>query len=195
MPIQIVKLGRTTPPFVSASKIMLEIHYQAVNVNVSLQETVPSPKNVSDSNASLFVEKMPAAKTLIAKLEITVPNVHALLIFLEMGIPDVIQNVLNTTIAHETRLALNSNVEILVGNLIQTFVAKAQTVKLKTTNQFARVQEDILAIPSRIAENLPEKIFASQILVEMELHVSLVMIAQDLIDLFAHAHLEQEEIH
>lgn len=174
---------------------MLEIHYQAVNVNVSLQETVPSPKNVSDSNASLFVEKTPVVKTLIAKLEITVPNVHALLIFLEMGIPDVIQNVLNTTIAHETRLALNSNVEILVGNLIQTFVAKAQTVKLKTTNQFARVQEDILAIPSRIAENLPEKIFASQILVEMELHVSLVMIAQDLIDLFAHAHLEQEEIH
>ena len=57
VPIQIVKLGRTTPPFVSASKIMLEIHYQAVNVNVSLQETVPSPKNVSDSNASLFVEK------------------------------------------------------------------------------------------------------------------------------------------
>lgn len=174
---------------------MLEIHYQVANVNVSLQETVPNPKNVSDSNASLFVEKTPAAKTLIAKLEITVPNVHALLIFLEMGIPDVIQNVLNTTIAHETRLALNSNVEILVGNLIQTFVAKAQTVKLKTTNQFARVQEDILAIPSRIAENLPEKIFASQILVEMELHVSLVMIAQDLIDLFAHAHLEQEEIH
>lgn len=68
-------------------------------------------------------------KILIAKLEITVPNVHALLIFLEMGIPDVIQNVLNTTIAHETRLALNSNVEILVGNLIQTFVAKVQTVK------------------------------------------------------------------
>ena len=39
------------------------------------------------------------------------------------------------------RPALNSHVKILVGSLIQTFVAKAQTAKWKTTNQFARVQE------------------------------------------------------
>ena len=57
VPIQIVKLGKMTPPFVSASKIMLEIHYKDVDVSASLQETAPNPKNVSNSNASLFVEK------------------------------------------------------------------------------------------------------------------------------------------
>lgn len=183
------------PPFVNVNKIMLEIHYKVVDVNVNLQETALNPKNVSNSNAFLFAEKTPVARTLIAKLEITVPNVHALLTFSEMAIPDVTPNVLNTTIAHETKLVLNSNVEIPVGNLIQTSVVKVQTVRLKTTNQFARVQEVTLEIPSITAENLPVKIFANQILVEMELHVSLVMTGQDLIDLSAHAHLEQEETH
>jgi hypothetical protein len=174
---------------------MWEIRYKAVDVNVNLQETAHSPKNVSDSNVFLFVEKTPVGRTLIAKLEITVPNVHVLQIFSEMATPGVTPNVLNTTIAHETRLALNSNVEIPVGNLIQTFVVKVQTVRLKTTNQSARAQEVILEIPSITAENLPVKIFANPILVGMELHASLAMTGQDLIDLSAHAHLEQEEIH
>lgn len=183
------------PQFVSVNKIMSEIRYKAADVNVNLLETAHLPKNVSDSNAFLFVEKTPVERTLIAKLEITVPNVHVLLTFLEMDIPGVTPNVLNTTIAHEIRHASNSNVEIPVENLIQTFVDKVQTARLKTTNQFARAQEVTLEILSITAESLPVKIFANQTLVEMELHVSLAMTGQDLIGQSAHAHLVQEEIH
>jgi hypothetical protein len=72
---------------------------------------------------------------------------------------------------------------------------KEQIAKSKITSPSAHVQEDTLVIHSKIAASLQEKIFANQILVEMELHVSLVMTGQDLIDLSAHAHLEQEETH
>lgn len=194
-PTQIARLVPMIPQFVSVNKIMSEIRYKAADVNVNLLETAHLPKNVSDSNAFLFVEKTPVERTLIAKLEITVPNVHVLLTFLEMDIPGVTPNVLNTTIAHEIRHASNSNVEIPVENLIQTFVDKVQTARLKTTNQFARAQEVTLEILSITAESLPVKIFANQTLVEMELHVSLAMTGQDLIGQSAHAHLVQEEIH
>ena len=68
VPIPIVKSGRMIPLFVSASKIMLETHYKVVDVNVSLLETALNPKNVNDSNASLFVEKTVITFSLISIL-------------------------------------------------------------------------------------------------------------------------------
>ena len=129
VPIPIVKLGRMIPPFVSASKIMLETHYKVVDVNVNLQETVLNLRNVKDSNAYQYAEKEFVVKMLTVKLEITVLNVHAHPISLVTDTLDAILNVQSTTIALETRPVSNSNVETHAENLIQTFVAKVQTVK------------------------------------------------------------------
>jgi len=117
------------PQFASVNKIMLVIHYRVVDVSVNHQETARHPKNVRDSNAFPFVEKTHVVRMPIVKQEITVRSVHAHLTSSEMAIPDVTQNVPNTMTAHETRLVSNSNVETHAENLIQTFVAKVQTVK------------------------------------------------------------------
>jgi len=74
-------------------------------VNVNLQEIARSLRNVKNSNVYLSVEKASVAKILIVKQEITVLIVRVLLISSEMATPGVTQNVPNTMIAHETRLA------------------------------------------------------------------------------------------
>jgi hypothetical protein len=73
------------------------------------------------------------------------------------------------------------------------YVDKAQTVKLKITNQYVLVLEDTLVTHSRAAENLLVKIFVHLTPVETGLNVSLVMIDLDQIVQFVHAHLALEE--
>jgi len=194
-PIQIVKLDQMIPQFVNVNKTMSETHFKAAEENANLQETVHNPKNVNDSNVFQYVEKERVEKMLTAKPETTVLNVHVLLISLVMAILDVTLNVQNMTIARETRLVSNSNVETHVESLIQMYVVKEQTAKSKITNQFVHVQEDIPVIHSEVVANSLEKIFANQILVGMEHNASLVTIVVALIDLSVPAHLEPEETH
>jgi hypothetical protein len=73
------------------------------------------------------------------------------------------------------------------------YVDKAQTVKLKTTNQYVLVLEDTLVTHSRAAENLLVKIFVHLTPVEMGLNVSLVMTDLDQTVQCVHAHLALEE--
>lgn len=75
------------------------------------------------------------------------------------------------------------------------YVVKAQTVKLKATNQYVLVQEDTLVTHSRAAENLLVKIFVHQTPVEMGLNVSLVMTDLDQTVQFVPVHLALEETH
>jgi hypothetical protein len=103
-PIQIVKLVLMILLFASVSRITWVIHYKAADVSANLQETVHNPKNASDSNVYLSVEKASVARMPIAKHEITVLNVPVHLTSLEMGTPDVTRNARNMTTVQETRL-------------------------------------------------------------------------------------------
>jgi len=193
--IPIVKLVKTILQFVNVNKIMSEIPFKDVDVNVNLQETVLNLKNVKDSNAYQYAEKEFVAKMPTVRLEITVLNVHAHLISLVTDTLDAILNVLSTTIALETRPVSNSNVEIHVESQIQMYAAKEQTAKSKIISQFAHVQEDTPVIHSEAAVNLPEKIFVNLTLVEMEPNASLAMIVVALTDQSVHVLQEQEGTH
>lgn len=105
VPIRIVRLGKMTLLYASVNKTMSATHCKAVGVNANRQETAHLLRNVNGSNAYLSVGKACVERMLTAKPEIIVPNVLALLIFLEMDLPDVTQNVPNMTIAREIRLA------------------------------------------------------------------------------------------
>ena len=55
--ILIAKLVKTILQFVNVNKIMSEIPFKDVDVNVNLQETALNLKNASNSNVYLFAEK------------------------------------------------------------------------------------------------------------------------------------------
>jgi len=193
--IPIAKLVKTILQFVNVNKIMSEIPFKDVDVNVNLQETVLNPKNVKDSNAYQYVEKEFVVKMPTVKPEITELNVHAHLISLVTDTLDATLNVQSTTIALETKPVLNSNVETHAENQIQMYADKEQTAKSKIISQFAHVQEDTPVIHSEAAVSSQEKIFVNQILAEMERNASLVTIVVDQTDQFVPAHLEPEETH
>jgi len=193
--IPIAKLVKTILQFVNVNKIMSEIPFKDVDVNVNLQETVLNPKNVKDSNAYQYVEKEFVVKMPTVKPEITELNVHAHLISLVTDTLDATLNVQNTTIALETKPVLNSNVETHAENQIQMYADKEQTAKSKIISQFAHVQEDTPVIHSEAAVSLPEKIFVNLTHVEMEPNASLAMIVVALTDQSAHVHQEQEGTH
>lgn len=75
------------------------------------------------------------------------------------------------------------------------FVGKAQTVRLRITNQSVHALEVIPEILSNLVENLRVKIFASPIHAAMEPNVSLVLIDQDLIGRYVLVPREPEAIH
>ena len=129
------------------------------------------------------------------KLEITVLNVHAHLIFLVTDTLDAILNVQSTTIVLETRPVLNSNVETHAESQIQMYAAKEQTAKSKIISQFAHVQEDTPVIHFEAAVSLPEKIFVNLTHAEMEPNASLAMIVVALTDQSVHVLQEQEGTH
>ena len=56
-PILIVKLVLMILLFANVNKITWVTHYKAADVSANLQETAHNPKNVSDSNVYLSVEK------------------------------------------------------------------------------------------------------------------------------------------